>query len=77
MDYIEEYGCALFERVCAADLEGIVAKRRASLYRATERPSADGVKIKNPAYSQAEGREELFERQSITASSTSQSDSQN
>jgi ATP-dependent DNA ligase len=43
------------------DLEGIVAKRKDSLYRATEKPSPYWVKIKNPRYSQAEGREELFD----------------
>ena len=35
---------------------------RHSLYRATEKPSPYWIKVKNPAYSQAEGREELFER---------------
>ena len=43
------------------DLEGIVAKRQNSLYRATERRS-HWIKIKNSRYSQAEGRQELFER---------------
>jgi ATP-dependent DNA ligase len=49
----------LFEKVCGLDLEGIVAKRKDSLYRATEKPSPDWIKIKNPQYSQAEGCEEL------------------
>ena len=52
----------LFESACALDLEGIVAKRAASTYRASEMPSPHWIKIKNPACSQAEGREELFER---------------
>jgi hypothetical protein len=42
------------------DLEGIVSKRKQSQYRATEKPSPYWVKIKNPRYSQAEGRGELF-----------------
>jgi hypothetical protein len=38
------------------DLEGIVAKRRADAYT----PRAKWIKIKNPRYSQAQGRGELF-----------------
>jgi bifunctional non-homologous end joining protein LigD len=41
-------GEALFEAVCAHELEGIVAKRRTSLYRAGER---GWLKIKNRDYS--------------------------
>jgi hypothetical protein len=37
-----------------------VAKRKTAIYRPTEKPSPHWVKIKNPTYSQAEGREELF-----------------
>jgi len=62
LDHIEARGRDLFEKVCELDLEGIVAKRKASVYRPTEKPSPHWVKIKNPRYSQAEGREELFER---------------
>jgi len=51
----------LFQKVCDLDLEGIVAKRKDSLYRATEKPSLYRIKIKNPRYSQSEGREELFD----------------
>jgi ATP-dependent DNA ligase len=61
VDHIERRGQRLFEKVCDIDLEGIVAKRKDSLYRVTEKPSPDWVKIKNPRYSQAEGREELFD----------------
>jgi len=43
------------------DLEGIVAKRKQSLYRLTVKPSLHWIKIKNPTYSQGEGRAELFE----------------
>ena len=49
---------ALFEEICERDLEGIVAKPAQSPYR-TERPL--WVKIKNPDYTQAQGRRELFE----------------
>jgi ATP-dependent DNA ligase len=43
-------------------LEGIVAKRKTSKYIVTEKPSPNWIKVKNPTYCQAEGREELFER---------------
>jgi bifunctional non-homologous end joining protein LigD len=49
-------GRELFELVCAHDLEGIVAKRLADRYD----PRAKWHKIKNPDYSQEEGRWELF-----------------
>jgi bifunctional non-homologous end joining protein LigD len=54
--HIEGRGKALFEEVCERDLEGIVAKRKDSTY------SVNGcwLKIKNPNYTQAEGRHEMF-----------------
>src|SRR4051812_39676850 len=55
----EREGVELFEAACRLDLEGIVAKRKADAY-GIETP---WYKIKNPAYTQAEGRHELFERQ--------------
>ena len=51
----------MFQKVCDLDLEGIVAKRKDSLYRASEKPSPHWIKIKNRDYTQAEGREELFD----------------
>ena len=53
----EEEGVELFEAACRLDLEGIVAKRMSDAYCAEAR----WYKIKNPAYTQAEGRRELFE----------------
>ena len=50
---------ALFEQCLELDLEGIVAKREASPYRELSGKTT-WVKVKNPAYSQAEGRRELF-----------------
>ena len=44
--------------MCANDLEGIVAKRLADPYGGRAR----WLKIKNPDYSQKEGRAELFNR---------------
>jgi len=43
----------------------MVCKRKNSAYRATEKPSPHWIKVKNPRYSQLEGREELFERPSV------------
>jgi bifunctional non-homologous end joining protein LigD len=57
LDHVEEDGCALYRLACERNVEGIVAKHRDGLYD-TRKPL--WVKI-NPAYSQAEGREELFE----------------
>jgi len=59
-DHVAQYGTALFQRVCAMDLEGIVAKHSLAPY-ATERTS--WFKIKNHNYCQMAGREELFERE--------------
>lgn len=46
----------LFETAVAMDLEGIVAKRRSDPYA----PETEWLKIKHAAYSQGEGRWELF-----------------
>ena len=53
---VEGRGSDLYKLVCAHDLEGIVAKRVADPYGSRSR----WLKIKNPDYSQAEGRGELF-----------------
>ena len=53
---------ALFEQVCARDLEGIVAKHKSAPY-VTEREQSTWFKILNREYSQKDGREELFERE--------------
>ena len=49
-------GCELFALICAHDLEGIVAKRLADRYQ----PRVRWLKIKNPDYTQQEGRRDLF-----------------
>jgi len=51
-------GRELFELMRTNDLEGIVAKRLADPYDTRVR----WLKIKNPGYSQKEGRAELFNR---------------
>ncbi len=50
-------GRKLFELARAHDLEGMVAKRLKDLYG----PRVRWLKVKNPFYSQAEGRRELFD----------------
>ena len=62
LDHVENDGRLLFEQIVKMDLEGMVCKRKSSPYRVTEKPSPYWIKVKNPRYSQAEGREELFER---------------
>jgi ATP-dependent DNA ligase len=49
-------GRELFELMCVNDLEGVVAKRLADHYD----PQVRWLKIKNPDYSQKDGRGELF-----------------
>jgi bifunctional non-homologous end joining protein LigD len=51
-------GMALFRAAQQLDLEGIVAKRKANPYA----PGTSWYKIKNPAYTQSEGRWELFQK---------------
>ena len=61
VDHSRGNGTALYRLACQLDLEGIVAKRAASKY--ADNPNVrDWIKIKNPAYSQKEGRGDLFKR---------------
>lgn len=55
------HGRFVFEQACKLDLEGVVAKPKRALYEADVQKSS-WLKIKNPSYSQKEGRQELFER---------------
>jgi len=57
--HVEGRGKELFKEICRRDLEGMVAKRKQGIYK----DDGDGwLKIKNPKYSQAEGRHELLTR---------------
>jgi bifunctional non-homologous end joining protein LigD len=57
VDHVAGNAVELFDAVCARDLEGIVAKPADGRYT----PEATTwAKIKNPAYSQAEGRAYFF-----------------
>lgn len=55
--YVEGRGVDLFREVCDRNLEGVVAKRKSGAYSAV----SGWLKIKNPEYTQAEGRHDLFE----------------
>jgi bifunctional non-homologous end joining protein LigD len=55
--HIERDGKLLFEEVRERNLEGMVAKRRMSVYA-----EHGWLKIKNAKYTQAEGRHDLFTR---------------
>lgn len=57
--HVKTHGRELFKMVCCLDLEGIVAKRKDAPYSQPTR----WVKVKNRAYAQIQGRDELFERQ--------------
>jgi bifunctional non-homologous end joining protein LigD len=59
---IEEYGRALFGAIKRMDLEGIVAKRMSDPYVS----STTWYKIRNPGYSQNEGRGDLFQRRELS-----------
>jgi bifunctional non-homologous end joining protein LigD len=58
VDYFEARGVDLFKAACERDLEGIVAKLAIGRYEPT---ATTWVKIKNPTYSQAEGRADFFD----------------
>jgi bifunctional non-homologous end joining protein LigD len=55
-DHIERTGVEFFRVACERDLEGIVSKHRDGAY------GECWYKIRNPRYSQYEGRRELFEK---------------
>jgi ATP-dependent DNA ligase len=55
-NHIERDGVEFFRLACERDLEGIVARLKHWRY------GEGWFKIRNPGYSQREGRRELFER---------------
>lgn len=55
--HVERDGRPSFQEVCERNLEGIVCKRRMSVYA-----EHGWLKIKNPKYTQMEGRHEMFTR---------------
>ena len=57
--HVNGAGKQFFAEICRRDLEGIVGKRKLSIYKDD---SNGWLKIKNKSYSQAEGRHELLTR---------------
>jgi len=55
-EHIEGYGVEFFRLACEQDLEGIVAKAKHGVY------GEKWFMIRNPRYSQYEGRRELFQK---------------
>lgn len=58
-DHETGQGARLYEAACSMDLEGIVAKWKHGTYVEDEHATS-WVKIKNPAYTQSQGRHEQF-----------------
>jgi bifunctional non-homologous end joining protein LigD len=64
VDHVRRHGKTLYRLACEHDLEGIVAKRADQPYDPNNQ--RDGwLKIKNPAYSQREGRGEWFDKAKV------------
>lgn len=59
VDHVVGAGEQLFGMICERDMEGIIAKPAASPYREVN-GRTPWIKIKNPAYTQAEDRGDLF-----------------
>ncbi len=59
VDHIRGEGSLMYQQICEMDMEGIVAKPLMSSYRPL-RGQTTWIKVKNPKYTQAEGRSELF-----------------
>jgi bifunctional non-homologous end joining protein LigD len=60
-DHLDARGEQLFQFVCENDLEGVVAKWKFGSYLANS-SATTWIKVKNPNYSQMEGRSERFEK---------------
>ena len=60
VNHIAERGTDFYRLICDRDLEGVVAKWKRGTYQNSGRTS--WLKIKNPEYSQAANRHELFEK---------------
>jgi ATP-dependent DNA ligase len=60
-NHVEERGEDFFSLACQHDLEGIVAKHRDGAYL-SDSEETSWLKIRNRAYSQMQGRNELFDR---------------
>jgi bifunctional non-homologous end joining protein LigD len=65
--HVEGSGKLLFEEVCSRNLEGMVAKRRMGIYA-----EHGWLKIKNPKYTQGEGRQDMKGRAKWSCSNARQ-----
>lgn len=63
LDGIDARGEDFYRVICDRDLEGIVAKPKHGMYYTNGRET-NWLKIKNPTYSQMDGRHDLFEQRS-------------
>ena len=55
VDHIAAAGQKLFQKACELDLEGIVAKRKDSQYRTTDRPSRIGSRLRTRSIRRLKG----------------------
>ena len=68
VEHFTERGCDFYRIACEYDLEGIVGKWKHGAY-GTDPLKTSWVKVKNPDYSQAVDRHELFEKRRARAGS--------
>lgn len=66
LDAVEQQGKRLYRLACKRDLEGIVAKWMRGIYQCDGRGTS-WLNIKNPAYTQMDGRREFFEQRRPTS----------
>jgi len=71
LGHMPRRGVQLFTAVVASDLEGVVCKPAASTYSLLRDGRSPWVKVKNPHYSQAEGRHDFFAQRRLPRSSRS------
>jgi bifunctional non-homologous end joining protein LigD len=71
VDHLAGRGSDLFRLVCRRDCEGIVAKWKRGTYH-TDGVTTSWLKVKNPGYSQAQGRHDLFTRRLDPAAASAQ-----
>ena len=58
-EHVEAKGVALFQALCAKNLEGSICKHKLAPYSSTPQSS---FKVLNPDYTQKRGRREMFDK---------------
>jgi bifunctional non-homologous end joining protein LigD len=66
--HIDGDGTGVFDVVCHEDLQGVVGKLKQGPYLDGRDRNTTWVKVKNPNYSHAVGRDDLFARRARKAS---------